>query len=51
VLSTRQADQVRIEFDLWEDESPDPQRNRHLGRYAIADLPKRRPATCSRSSS
>jgi molecular chaperone DnaK len=40
VLPTRQADQLRIEFDLWEGESPDPSKNRHLGRYAIADLPE-----------
>jgi molecular chaperone DnaK len=40
VLATRQDDQTRIEFDLWEGESPDPTRNRHLGRYAVVDLPE-----------
>ena len=39
LLATRQNDQQRIEFDLWEGESPDPARNRHLGRYAVVDLP------------
>ncbi len=39
VLATRQDDQSRLEFDLWEGESPDPSVNRHLGRYAIVDLP------------
>jgi molecular chaperone DnaK len=42
VLATRHDDQTRLEFDLWEGESNDPEVNRHLGRYAIADLP---PAT------
>jgi molecular chaperone DnaK len=39
LLATRQDDQARIEFDLWEGESPDPASNRHLGRYAVVDLP------------
>lgn len=40
VLPTRHDDQVRVEFDLWEGESPDPSVNRHLGRYAVCDLPE-----------
>jgi molecular chaperone DnaK len=40
VLPTRHDDQVRVEFDLWEGESPDPSVNRHLGRYAVVDLPE-----------
>ncbi len=40
VLPTRHDDQVRLEFDLWEGESPDPAINRHLGRYALVDLPE-----------
>jgi molecular chaperone DnaK len=39
LLATRSDNQPRIEFDLWEGESPDPSRNRHLGRYAVVDLP------------
>jgi molecular chaperone DnaK len=39
VLATRNEDQNRLEFDLWEGESQDPANNRHLGRYAILDLP------------
>jgi molecular chaperone DnaK len=39
VLMTRQDDQPRIEFDLWEGESPRPEDNRQLGRYAVVDLP------------
>ena len=39
VLATRQDEQARIEFDLWEGESPEPAANRHLGKYAIVDLP------------
>jgi molecular chaperone DnaK len=39
LLPTRHDDQVRLEFDLWEGESPDPSANRHLGRYAVAELP------------
>ncbi len=40
VLATRHDDQARLEFDLWEGESADPGDNRHLGRYAIVDLPQ-----------
>ena len=40
LLPTRHDDQVRVEFDLWEGESPDPSVNRHLGRYAAVDLPE-----------
>ena len=40
VFATRQDDQSRIEFDVWEGESPDPTDNRHLGRYAAVDLPE-----------
>lgn len=40
LLPTRHDDQVRLEFDLWEGESPDPSVNRHLGRYAVVDLPE-----------
>ena len=39
VLATRSDEQARIEFDVWEGESPDPSQNRHLGRYAVLDLP------------
>ena len=39
VLATRNDDQLRIEFDLWEGEAADPGQNRHLGRYAVVDLP------------
>jgi molecular chaperone DnaK len=39
VLMTRQDDQARLEFDVWEGESADPGHNRHLGRYAVIDLP------------
>jgi molecular chaperone DnaK len=39
VFATRYDDQLRIEFDVWEGESPDPAHNRHLGRYAVIDLP------------
>jgi len=39
VFATRTDDQSRIEFDLWEGDSPDAARNRHLGRYAVLDLP------------
>ncbi len=39
VFATKQLDQRRIEFDVWEGESPDPADNRHLGRYAVLDLP------------
>lgn len=40
LLPTRHDDQVRVEFDLWEGESPDPSVNRHLGRYVVVDLPE-----------
>jgi len=39
VFATRHDDQLKIEFDVWEGESPDPSQNRHLGRYAVLDLP------------
>ena len=39
LLSTRNDDQARLEFDLWEGESAEPAKNRHLGRYAVVDLP------------
>jgi len=39
VFATRIDDQLRIEFDVWEGESADPAQNRHLGRYAVLDLP------------
>jgi len=39
VFATRHDEQARIEFDVWEGESPDPSDNRHLGRYAVVDLP------------
>ena len=39
VFATKQDDQLRIEFDVWEGESADPADNRHLGRYAVLDLP------------
>ena len=39
VFATRHDEQIRIEFDVWEGESPDPSLNRHLGRYAVVDLP------------
>jgi molecular chaperone DnaK len=40
VLATQIDNQRRLEFDLWEGESGDPNANRHLGRYAISDLPE-----------
>jgi molecular chaperone DnaK len=40
LLPTRHDDQMRVEFDLWEGESADPSVNRHLGRYAVVDLPE-----------
>jgi molecular chaperone DnaK len=40
VFGTRADNQVRIEFDLWEGESPEASKNRHLGRYAVLDLPE-----------
>jgi molecular chaperone DnaK len=40
LLATRTDEQARIEFDVWEGESRDPAQNRHLGRYAVLDLPR-----------
>ncbi len=40
VFATRKDDQTRIDFDIWEGESPDPAQNRHLSRYAVLDLPE-----------
>ncbi len=40
LLPTRHDDQVRVEFDLWEGESPDPMSNRHLGKWVVSDLPE-----------
>ncbi|HEU0029142.1 MAG TPA: Hsp70 family protein [Kofleriaceae bacterium] len=40
VFATRQDDQLRIEFDIWEGESSEPAQNRHIGRYAVLDLPE-----------
>jgi len=40
VFPTRVDGQPRIEFDLWEGDSPDAARNRHLGRYAVSELPE-----------
>lgn len=40
VFATKKDDQTRIEFDVWEGESPDSTQNRHLGRYAAVDLPE-----------
>ena len=40
VFATSQDSQARIEFDVWEGESPDAEHNRHLGRYAAVDLPE-----------
>jgi molecular chaperone DnaK len=40
VFGTRQENQARVEFDLWEGESADSSKNRHLGRYAVVDLPE-----------
>ncbi|MGE0400211.1 MAG: Hsp70 family protein [Kofleriaceae bacterium] len=40
VFATRKDDQTRIDFDIWEGESPDPSENRHLSRYAVLDLPE-----------
>jgi len=39
VFVTRQDDQHRIEFDVWEGESSESEHNRHLARYAVVDLP------------
>jgi len=40
VFPTKLDDQPRIEFDIWEGESPESTENRHLGRYAVVDLPQ-----------
>lgn len=40
VIPTRHDEQTRVEFDLWEGESEDSSVNRHLGKYAVADLPE-----------
>jgi molecular chaperone DnaK len=40
VFPTRTDEQERLEFDLWEGDSPDAAKNRHLGRYAVLDLPQ-----------
>jgi molecular chaperone DnaK len=40
LLPTHSAGQRRLEFDLWEGEAADPAANRHLGRYAVSDLPE-----------
>lgn len=39
VLATTASHQRQIEFDLWEGDASEPGRNRHLGRYVIAELP------------
>jgi molecular chaperone DnaK len=39
LLPTQTNGQRRLEFDLWEGEANDPSANRHLGRYAVSDLP------------
>ena len=39
LLATRTDDQASLEFDVWEGESADRAQNRHLGRYAVLDLP------------
>jgi molecular chaperone DnaK len=44
LLPTTTQGQRRMEFDLWEGESHDPGQNRHLGRYAVSDLPDAPPA-------
>ncbi len=40
VFGTRADNQVRIEFDVWEGEELEAAKNRHLGRYAVVDLPE-----------
>jgi molecular chaperone DnaK len=40
LLPTHTAGQRRLEFDLWEGEAAEPAANRHLGRYAVSDLPE-----------
>lgn len=40
VFGTKSDNQARVEFDLWEGESHECAKNRHLGRYAVVDLPE-----------
>jgi molecular chaperone DnaK len=40
VFATRNDDQARLEFDIWEGEASDSTKNRHLWRYAAVDLPE-----------
>jgi len=40
VLPTRQDEQRRLEFDLWEGEDEDATKNRHLASYVLVDLPE-----------
>lgn len=40
VFATRHHNEARIEFDIWEGESTEPALNRHLGKYAVVDLPE-----------
>ena len=40
VFGTRSDNQARVEFDLWEGESLEATNNRHLGRWAVVDLPE-----------
>ncbi|HTL37732.1 MAG TPA: Hsp70 family protein [Kofleriaceae bacterium] len=40
LIPTRYDEQTHLEFDLWEGESADPAVNRHLGKYAVGDLPE-----------
>jgi molecular chaperone DnaK len=40
VFPTHTDAQPRIEFDVWEGDSPDQAQNRRLGRYAVLDLPE-----------
>lgn len=39
VFATRHHNQATIEFDVWEGESVEPTKNRHLGKFSIVDLP------------
>lgn len=40
VFATTLEAQPKIEFDVWEGESSEQRNNRHLGRYAVVDLPE-----------
>lgn len=40
VFATRHHNEARIEFDVWEGESAEAAKNRHLGKYAVVDLPE-----------